>query len=477
MKKYVIGIDNGSQSTKVAIYDTDGNEICYGTHYLRPTETPEPGVVYHPDDDLWDSVVGGIESCLKNFEGNRKDILGIGLCTIRCCRVMLKEDGSLQQPVLSWMDLRLSKPYEHVSDEVKYVTTTSGYLAYRLTGEMKDTTANLEVYWPLDWKTLEWSNDEKVMQENGVTREMLFDLVKPGEAFGPIKDELAERFGFTKGIPVVATANDKAVEVLGAGVIKPTQITISLGTFISAMLFREEYFENAQNFFPTLACVPFSHVYECWGIRRGMWTISWFKKLIGEELEIRAKELGISEEDYLNKMAAEQVPPGSDGLITILDWLAPWNAPYRKGVMLGFDQRHTKFHMYRSILEAISYTIKNNIDLMLDEIGGKLDEIVVIGGGAKSDLMMQIIADMFGIKAVRRQDSSSACLGSAICVLKNLNYYPDFESAVNDLVKTKDTFLPNAENTKLYSEINEKVIKGIKNHTDEVLRPLYSIHN
>ncbi|WP_088085292.1 FGGY-family carbohydrate kinase [Bacillus sp. OV166] len=474
MSRYVMGIDNGSQSTKVAIYDVEGNEVAFGSFQLKETLSPEPGVVIHPDDDLWASVYGAIKNCLANFSGNPKDIAGIGLCTIRCCRVLLKEDGHLAYPVISWMDSRLDKPYVHSDDQVKYITTTSGYLGFRLTGEFKDTASNYEVHWPLDRETLDWSKDVEVFKAHGLKREMVFDLVKPGEKLGTLRPELADEFGLKQDIPVVATANDKAVEALGSGMKDEGTIMISLGTFISSMLLRNEYKENAVNFFPTLACIPFKYVYESNGIRRGMWTVSWFKKLIGEELVTEAAKLGVSEEEYLNRKA-QDVPVGSDGLITILDWLSTASLPYRKGIMIGFDQRHTKFHIYRSILEAIAFNIKNNIDDMLAEIDVKLKELVVIGGGSKSDVIMQMIADLFGLPVHRRAGSSSACLGAAICVCQHLSIYKDFYEAASKMVKTQQTFIPNQKNHVLYITINDTVVKNVRVHTDEILKLSYPI--
>jgi sugar (pentulose or hexulose) kinase len=471
-----MGIDNGSQSTKVAIYDIEGNEVAFGSFQLKETLSPEPGVVIHPDDDLWDSVYGAMKNCLDHFTGNSKEIAGIGLCTIRCCRVLLKEDGHLAYPVISWMDSRLNQPYVHSDNQVKYVTSTSGYLGFRLTGEFKDTASNYEVHWPLDRESLDWSRDEEVFKAYGLKREMVFDLVKPGEKLGTLRPELADEFGFNQDIPVVATANDKAVEALGSGMKDEGTIMISLGTFISSMLLRNEYKENALHFFPTLACIPFKYVYESNGIRRGMWTVSWFKKLIGEELVTEAKKLGVSEEEYLNRKA-QDVPVGSDGLITILDWLSIPSAPYRKGIMIGFDQRHSKYHIYRSILEAIAFNIKNNIDDMLAEIDVKLHDLVVIGGGSKSDVMMQIIADLFGLPVHRRAGSSSACLGAAICVCEHLSVYEDFYEAANKMVKTQQTFLPNQNHHVLYNTINDTVVKNVRKHTDEILKLTYPIFN
>ncbi len=473
-ERYVMGIDNGSQSTKVVLFDIEGNEVAFGSCPLRDPLTPEPGVVVHPDDDLWVSVYNAVEDCLSNFKGNRQAIEGIGLCTIRCCRVLLKQDGHLAYPVISWMDTRLSKPYKHEDDQVKYVTTTSGYLGFRMTGEFTDTAGNYEVNWPLDWETLDWSKDDTVMEANGLRREMLFNLVKPGEKLGAIRSELAQQLGLKEGIPVVATSNDKAVEVLGSGIKDKHSSMISLGTLISSMIIRDDYFENADKFFPTLAAIPFKYVYESSGIRRGMWTVSWFKKLIGEELVTNASSLELSEEEFLNRKA-EEVPVGSEGLITILDWLASPSTPYRKGLMIGFDNRHTRYHIYRSILEAIAFNIKNNIDDMLYEVNTEIKHIVVTGGGSKSDVLMQILSDVFGLPVLRRKGSSSACLGAAISVCNHLNIYEDFSEAIDRMVKTDVTFEPDETNHAFYKEVNNTVVKHVRTHTDKILKLSYPI--
>lgn len=472
--RYIMGIDNGSQSTKVAIFDFEGNEVAFGSWALQEPLTPEPGVVIHPGDDLWHSVYNAIKNCLKNFKGDAKAIEGIGLCTIRCCRVLLKEDGNLAHPVLSWMDARLFKPYVHEDDQVKYVTTTSGYLGLKLTGEYNDTAGNCELYWPLDRETLDWSTDDKVIEANGVPRDMLFNLVKPGEKLGTLRKDLAMEFGLEENLPVIATSNDKAVEVLGSGLNKENAIMISLGTFISSMVIRDDDYVNANNFFPTLASIPFKYVYESNGIRRGLWTVSWFKKLIGEELVTEAAKLGISEEEFLNRKA-EEVPIGSDGLITILDWLSTSDKPYRKGIMIGFDQRHTRYHIYRSILEAIAFNIKNNIEDMAEEVNLELDEVIVIGGGSKSDVLMQIISDLFGLPVHRRKGSSSACLGAAICTATYLSIYDDFSEAINKMVKTEKTFLPDSSSHIFYNDLNNTVVKNVRKHTDNILKLTYPI--
>jgi hypothetical protein len=133
-KKYILGIDGGSQSSKVVIFDTEGRVVCEASQALKPLYTPEPGVVEHPDDDLYDSIVAAASRAMQAFQGDPADIIGVGLCSIRCCRALTRADGTLVEPVQSWMDERLSRPYEPTNEDVAYVTTTSGYLMGRLTG-------------------------------------------------------------------------------------------------------------------------------------------------------------------------------------------------------------------------------------------------------------------------------------------------------------------------------------------------------
>lgn len=473
--KYFIGIDSGSQSTKVAILDQLGREIVYSTSSLREYHCPAPGLAVHPDDDIWHSIKQALTACVAEFKGNKQDIIGIGLCTIRCCRALLQQDGHLAQPVISWMDSRMATHYEHVDPKVAFVTTTTGYVSFKLTGEFTDAAANCEFGWPIDHGTLDWSTDDGVIAAHGLRREMLFTLKKPSETLGLLRPELAHEFGLAT-IPVVASANDKAVEALGCGMNHPDTLMISLGTYINSMLLRDHFHHDAASFYPTLACVPFKYLYESVGIRRGMWTVSWFKKLIGEGLTLEAQRHGLSEEQYCNQQCAH-IAPGSDGLITILDWLAPPTEPFRKGIMLGFDHRHTRFHIYRSILEAIAFTIYNNASNMTTELGLTPREIVVIGGGSHSNVLMQVIADVFNLPVIRKEGSSCGCVGTAICAAINLRIYPSYDAAIEQMVRTTEVFTPHSEHHQIYQQINNEVFRQAHAHTDGLLKNSYHIYH
>ena len=472
-KKYLMGIDEGSQSAKITIFDIEGNIVCEGKAPLRPYNLPKPGYVEHPDDDWWNAICKASRNCMEKFAGDPKDIVGIGLCTIRCCRAYLKEDGTLAQPALSWMDIRLSQPYTHENPDVKYIVASSGYITHRLTGEKKDTIANYEYGWPVDVDNWKWSDDPEAYKATGMPREMLFDLVMPGDILGYVTEEAAKATGLPVGTPVVATSNDKAVEGLGTGCMGDSTVCISLGTYTSAMMEGKENLKGTSYAWPKFSCMPNKYLYDSNGIRRGMWTVSWYRDILGEGYAKLAKEQGMSPEEALGR-EAEKVPVGSDGLMTVLNWLANVDARYQKGIMIGFDGRHTRGHIYRSILEAVAMTMKRHVTDMCNEVGTTINKLIITGGGSNSDLFMQIFADVFDIPVVRNEVNGAAGLGSAICAAVAANVYDSFESAVEHMVRIKDRFTPIAENVEVYEKLLP-VYSEFTGCTDPILKKSYEI--
>jgi len=472
---YLIGVDCGTQSAKVVVYDAHGNTVSEGRRTLQPMSRPRHGVAFHPDDDLWDSIAAASRQAMSGFSGDRDEITGVGLCTIRCCKTFLEADGSLVEPVISWMDDRAYQPYVPDDPTSVHATTSSGYLGHRFTGRLCDTAANnVLLQWPIDTDTWRWSDDDALFEQFGVTRSMMVDLVMPGDVIGHVTDDAAAATGIPAGIPVVATANDKAVEMLGAGALGDTTALISLGTYIAAMVHGHENHRHPANFWTNFACVPNQYLYESNGVRRGMWTLTWLLDLLGPEFAEHAAASGRSREQYLER-EAERLPAGSDGLMTVLDWLAPTDLPFRKGVMLGFDARHTRGHLYRSILEAIALTMKHHVDAMCAELSITLDEIVVSGGGSSSPLFMQIFADVFAIPASRGVEGGGAGLGSAICAAAATGVHPDIETAADNMTKGRETFTPHLDNTAVYAAMNETIYQHIRDATDPLLERAYPL--
>ncbi len=485
----LIGVDCGTQSAKVVAFDVRGNVLAKGTQLLRAMDRPHHGVVVHPDDDLWDAIASASRAAMsdlvsKDGEAAKSRIAGVGICPIRCNKAFLRADGSLSEPVISWMDDRAYQPYVPIDPSVRYATTSSGYIAHRFTGEFKDTAANcIDMQWPIDSDTWQWSTDDAVHERFAVPRNLLLTLQMPGDIIGPLTIEASKATGIPVGVPVVATANDKAVEMLGAGPLGLNTALVSLGTYIAAMVPGTVNYKLPASFWTNFASVPLRYLYESNGVRRGMWTLTWFLDLLGPEVAERAESLGISREEYIEREAAE-VPAGADGLMTVLDWLAPTDKAFRKGMMLGFDARHTRGHIYRSILEAIALTMKTHVDDMCTELSQVLDGIVISGGGSLSPLFMQIFADVFGIPASRSipVDPSGgavrgggASLGAAICAASAAGLYPDIETAAAHMTSGRESFAPDLANTARYQRFNSGIYQDIRSHTDALLERAYPL--
>ena len=259
---------------------------------------------------------------------------------------------------MSWMDTRAYEPWIPDDPELAYATTSSGYMTHRFTGQFRDSAANnIILQWPIDTDTWQW--DPELFEQFNLRPELLVELQMPGDIAGYVTADAAAATGIPEGLPVVTTANDKAVEALGSGSLDEHTALVSLGTYIASMVHGHENRKTPVDFWTNFACVPNTYLYESGGVRRGMWTLSWFLDLLGPELAAAAATQEISREEYLER-EAELVPAGSDGLMTVLDWLAPTDKPFRKGEIIGFDVRHSRGHVYRSILEAIALTMKEN---------------------------------------------------------------------------------------------------------------------
>jgi sugar (pentulose or hexulose) kinase len=442
--RFVLAIDNGSQSTKVHVFDETGRIHASAQRALRPCAYPAPGRVVHPDDDLWGSTVAACREALRRFDGDPSLIEAIGLCTIRFCRVLLDADDRLAEPVLSWMDERVSRAHE-ANPRVRWVTTSSGYFAVRLTGEHRDAAANYQGVWPIDQSTARWSRDPGDYQRTGMPRELLFELADPGEHLGRLTSQPAAELGLPAGIPVIATANDKAVEALGAGLSEGTTL-LSLGTYVAGMTLGGAAAPANPAYWINFASRPGEYLIESEGVRRGMWTVSWVRDLVGAgaaDLPGRSAEdlPGRSAEEILDAEAAH-VEPGCGGLAVIPDWLAPDDQPYRRGAFIGFDGTQGRAHLFRAVLEGLALTMARNIERMEDALGRRSEELLVTGCGAKSPVMMQILADALGRTARRAEIDDCAGLGAAICACAGIGVHASWADAARAMVRAGESFTP-----------------------------------
>ena len=423
MTGHLVGLDLGSQSAKVEVLDAAGRVLAGATQALRPTERPGPGLVEHPGDDLWEASAAALRAALAAYDAaghDRRGLAGLGLCGIRNCRVELAADGGLAAPVQSWMDARVGRAWEP-RPEVAWVAASSAHLTARLTGEVRDSVAAYRGLWPSDVARWAWTDDPDRLAECGIPADRLVPLALPGEVLGRVTAGAAGVTGLPEGLPVVATANDKAVEALGAGLSDPDDVLVSLGTYVAGMVTGDGPGEPPGGW-TNFAAVPGRWLHESTGVRRGMWTVSWVAGLVGgdvADLDARAADL----------------PAGADGLLAVPDWLAPVDEPHRRGAFVGFDDRHGPPHLLRAVLEGMAAVLADHVDDLLAGLPGRgRGRLLLSGGGARSAVARQCFAGAFDRPLVVPGGGSPAARGAAVCAAVGTGVHDGWDAAVAAMV-------------------------------------------
>jgi sugar (pentulose or hexulose) kinase len=144
-------------------------------------------------------------------------------------------------------------------------------------------------------------------------------------------------------------------------------------------------------------------------------------------------------------------------------------AKYSKGSIIGFGDVHTRAHIYRAILEGLGYELRRLYEIFHDKTGGTIKEIRVGGGGSRSDVAVQVAADIFNLPVSRMATSEICALGAAIDAAVGTGMFASFDDAVVSMVKKGRVFEPNAQNHRVY----EDLYQGVYLKTYDALEPLY----
>ena len=503
----ILAIDNGTQSVRALIFDLGGNLIAKKRIPIQPYYSEKPGWAEQDPLVFWRGVC---EACqgLWGMEGVRKEaIVGVGLTTQRSTVINLDSNQQPLRPAIVWLDQRRTEgldtvkglwgllfklagmqetvAYLQAEAEANWIKTfqpeiwektekfvfLSGYLTHKLTGKVIDSVGCQVGYMPFDYKSQDWAKPsdwkwDAVM----VDREMLPDLVPPTGILGHITPEASEATGIPVGLPLIATAADKATEVIGAGCLDPQIGCLSYGTTATINTTHKKYTEVIPLIPPYPAAVPGAYSLEV-QIYRGFWMVSWFKEEFGQVERREAERLGIEAEALFDKLLQE-VPAGAEGLILQPYWSPGLKipGPEAKGAVIGFGDVHSRAHFYRAIIEGLAYALREGAERTEKRSHVPITALRVAGGGSQSPGAMQITADIFGLPVSKPHVYEASGLGAAIDVAVGLKLHPDFNMAVNQMTRLGETFEPDRSRHQMYSELYEKVYKKMYGQ----LKPLYN---
>ncbi len=502
----ILAIDNGTQSTRVMIFDPEGNLLFKTRVPITNYSIPEPGLMELDPEIFWETLCDACQQLWK-IEGVDKDSIScVSITTQRSTLINLDINGKPLRPAIVWLDQRRTEEVQPVGgiwgllfalsgmkETVGYLQAEaegnwlqkyqpeiwsathkylllSGYLSYKMTEQFIDSVGSQVAYIPFDYKNHRWSSSwDWKWKAVPMNKDILPDLVKPSEIIGHISKQASTQTGIPEGLPLIAAAADKACEVIGAGCVSPNVACLSYGTTATINTTHEKYTEIIPMLPPYPSAIPGRYSVEM-QIYRGYWMVSWFKREFGMNEERLASQRGVEPEDLFDDLI-NSVPPGSMGLILQPFWSPGLKkpGPEAKGAIIGFGDVHTRAHLYRSIIEGLAYALREGAERTEKRSKIPITELRVAGGGSQSDAAMQITADIFNLPVSRPSIYEASGLGAAINAAVGMKYYPNFESAIKQMCKTGKTVAPDPKNVNLYEDLYKKVYLPMYKR----LKPLY----
>ena len=190
---------------------------------------------------------------------------------------------------------------------------------------------------------------------------------------------------------------------------------------------------------------------------------------------LEAGKRGCSPEKILDERILD-IPAGSDGLLLQPYWTSGILKPDSMGAVVGFTDFHSRYHLYRAIIEGIDMELYQALRIMEKRSGLEIKELFVSGGGSRSDTVCRITADVFGLPVKRIQTPEACSIGSSMAALVALGVYDSFEQAAKEMVHETRAFLPDANNHRIYMEIYEKAYSRIYGKLQPIYRSLNDIY-
>ncbi len=488
----VLVFDVGTQSVRGLLIDKNGNTVQSAQDtYEQPYYSLHPNWAEQKPDFYFEHMCVVSQRLKDRAPEDYGQIACVVLTCFRDSTVCMGADGKPLRDCILWMDQRQAahpKPLPAakrglislvgMSENIDLLQRTaacnwiaenepelwaktdkfvclSTYLNYRFTGRVADSQAALLAKIPYDYKNRRWDENGLTRAAYDIPQEKLCEMVPSGVTLGGVTPEASRLSGIPAGTPLIATGSDKGCETIGLGVIREDQAALSFGTSCTVEFTTRKYFEPTP-FMPAYPAVPndmYNPEIQLW---RGYWMLTWFKQNFAQPEVDAAKCLGCSAEELLNRHLGE-VPPGSDGLLVLPHWTPGLATPNTRGAMIGFSDVHTRYHVYRAIIEGINYGLMEGLRGMEKRSGQTIAHLYLGGGGSRSDEICQITANMFGLPLSRIQTNESSALGAAICAFVSLGTYGSYEEAIGAMVRLRDTFEPDMAEHGLYERIYQEV--------------------
>ncbi len=503
----MLTIDCGTQSVRAIVFDAAGEMLARSQVALDAYRSPQPGRHEIDVEALWAALVAACQALWREHAELKSSLCAMAVTSQRGTLVPLDASGRALAPAISWMDRRRANRVPplpplwralfaaaRVGDVVRHlqreaevnwwaeheaamlgrahkVMLLSGFLNWRLSGHCADATAAQVGYLPFDYRRQAWCRpSDWRWKALALSPQQCPELVPATQTLGAVCAEASHQTGIPHGLTLIAAGADKACEVLAAGALAPGVACVSAGTSVSISAGTHRYVE----------ALPFSPAYPaaapamyCSEIQThcGFWMVRWFLDEFGQPEREAAMRQGVAAEAMFDSLAAS-APAGAAGLMLQPHWSPGVRHPAAdaRGSVIGFGPEHGRAHLARSILEGQAHAMREGRSLVERATGRSIETLVIVGAASRSDLVMQIMADVIGLPAVRLHTAEAAALGAAIDAAVGAGLHADVEAATSAMARAGRLFQPNAEDSALYDRLHREVYRPMYGR----LAPLYA---
>jgi xylulokinase len=481
----LLGIDVGTTGSKAILIDPDGRIVASATTEY-PMFTPRPLWAEQNPADWWTATVASIRRVLGTNGIRADQVVGIGLTGQMHGLVLLDQRGSVLRPCIMWNDQRTGPQCAAITKEIgaqrllglianpvlpgftagkivwvrenepgvyaqaAQILLPKDYIRYRLTGAYAMEVSDASGTALFDVQHRRWSDE--MLGALDIPRAWLPEVFESPIPSAKISADAAKETGLVAGTPVVGGGGDQAAQAVGSGIIQTGIISATMGTSGVVFAATDKFLLEPEGRLHAF-CHAVPGQWHLMGVMlSAAGSFRWFRDALGQSEAAQARETGADVYDLLTAQGAT-APAGSEGLL-FLPYLTGERTPYpdpdARGVFFGITLRHGKAQFVRAVLEGVAYGLRDSLELMR-AMGLNITQVRASGGGAKSVLWRQILADVFGSEIVLLNVTEGAAYGAALLAGVGAGVYTDVNDACAHTIRVTDKIEPSA-NARVYAD-------------------------
>lgn len=502
---YILGVDIGTSGTKTVLFSEDGVPVASAT-YEYPLYTPQNGYAEQEPLDWWNAVVNGIKQVIGESGVPAAEIKGIGLSGQMHGLVMLDGDNKVIRRSIIWCDQRTAKEAAEITDKVgadrliditanpaitgftaakimwvknnepenyekcRHILLPKDYIRFMLTGEYATEVSDASGMQLLDIPNRCWSDE--VLGKLGIDKSLLAKVYESPEITGKITKQAAELTGLAEGTIVVGGAGDNAAAAVGTGVVEDGKAFTTIGSSGVVFAHTSDISIDKKGRVHTFCCA----VPNCWHVmgvtQSAGLSLKWFRdNFCWSEMET-AIGMGV-DPYYLTDKEAMEVPIGANRLL-YMPYLngerTPHLDPNCRGAFVGLSTMHKKKDMIRAVMEGVSYSLRDCVEVMR-EMNINVTDMMACGGGGSSPLWRQMLADLYACPVKTTQNKEGPALGVALLAAVGAGLYSSVPEACRAVILPDKVQNPIEENIGRYEKVYalyRKLYPAMKGCFDEL---------